>query len=62
MTTLTEVLVITSGLYSRHGRLKNHQDYKWKDAVFGFATKELAKDPEFQKEWGVHISAIKMFS
>jgi len=43
-------------------KTENHQDYKWKDAVFGFATQELAKDPDFQKKnGGVHISAIKTF-
>jgi len=34
----------------------------WKDAVFGFATQELAKDPDFQKKnGGVHISAIQQY-
>jgi len=30
----------------------------WKDAVFGFATQELAKEPEFQKKngRGAHLS------
>ena len=33
-------------------KTENHQDYKWKDAVFGFATQELAKITGFKKRMG----------